>query len=350
MGRASTVRISPASRASPAISHERRPGRQQQPEHHEEPDLGQPRHALGERPGGAAVRQLGVAEDERGHVHRGEPGRVHERRGAVRQEGQRQHGDRVQTRGRQGRAPHQPRTAETGGQAARDTHHQLEHHDPDGERDAVLPHRVGGDQRDEDDGGGVVETRLGLERTGEPLLDRGHPQHREHRRRVRRRGHRAEQHGELPRQAEHVVGAQGHHRHRHGHADGRQGEADPHRRPEVAPRGGQTALGQDDRQRREAQGLGHGGVLELDADERLAEHHAHQQVDQQAGQARPRGDPDGEDRQDRDGRTHQQEQVELVDVEGHESPLSGRLVRESSDASPHRRAPRPAVRTRRTTG
>jgi len=32
-----------------------------------------------------------------------------------------------------------------------------------------------------------------------------------------------------------------------------------------------------------------------------------------------------------------------VDVEGHESPLSGRLVRESSDASPHLRAPRPAV-------
>ena len=350
MGRASTVRIRPASSGEPdGLPREPTRG-EQQPEHHEEPDLGQPRHALRERPGRAAVRQLGVAEDQRGHVHRGEPGRVHERRGAVREEGQRQHGDRVQTRGRQRRAPHQPRTAEAGGQAARDAHHELEHHDPDGERDAVLPHRVGGDQRDEDDGGRVVEPRLGLERTGEPLLDRGHPQYREHRRRVRRRGHRTEQHGELPRQAEHVVRADRHHRHRHGHADGGQGEADPHRGPEVAPRGGQTALGQDDRQRREAQCLGDGRVLELDADELLAEHHAHQQVDQQAGQARPRGDPHGEDRQDRDGRTHQQEQVELVDVEGHESPLSGRLVRESSDASPHRRAPRPAVRTRRTTG
>ena len=53
-----------------------RAGREQQPQHHEQADLGQPRDALGERPGGGAVRQLGVAEDERGDVDRGEAGRV----------------------------------------------------------------------------------------------------------------------------------------------------------------------------------------------------------------------------------------------------------------------------------
>ncbi len=216
--------------------------------------------------------------------------------------------------------------------------------------DAVLAHRLAGDQRDQDDRRGVVETRLGLERARQPLLDRGHAQHREHRRRVGRRGDRAQQPGELPRQAEQVVRADGHHRHRDGDADGGQGEADPHRGPEVAPAGGQSTFGQDDRQRREAQRLGDLRVLELDADELLAQQDAHQQVDQQAGQTGPRGDPHGEDRQDGDGRAHQQEQVELVDVEGHESPLSGRLMRESIDAPTHHRPPRSAVRTRRTTG
>ena len=68
-GRAGSARARPRSRSR------RSRGRcvtrrDQQPEHHEQPDLGQPGHALGERPGGRPVGQLGVAEDQRGDVHR----------------------------------------------------------------------------------------------------------------------------------------------------------------------------------------------------------------------------------------------------------------------------------------
>ena len=52
----------------------------------------------------------------------------------------------------------------------------------------------------------------------------------------------------------------------------------------------------------EAQGVGELGVLERDPEHRLAEQHAHQQVDQQAGQARPGREPDRQDRQEGDRR------------------------------------------------
>ena len=60
-----------------------RSGRQQQPEHHEQPDLRQPGDALGEGPGRGAVRQLAVAEHQRGRVDGGEPGGVQGRRTGV---------------------------------------------------------------------------------------------------------------------------------------------------------------------------------------------------------------------------------------------------------------------------
>ena len=75
-GRATKVSISPATTASTTISQVIRLGREQQAEHDEQPDLGQPGEALGEGPGGGAVRQLGVAEHQRGDVHRGEAGGV----------------------------------------------------------------------------------------------------------------------------------------------------------------------------------------------------------------------------------------------------------------------------------
>ena len=51
-------------------------------------------------------------------------------------------------------------------------------------------------------------------------------------------------------------------------ADGRQGEPRPDRPPDVAPAGGQTALGQDDDQGGDAEGLGELEVLELDPERR----------------------------------------------------------------------------------
>ena len=48
----------------------------QKAEHHEQADLGQPGHAFHERARGPTVGQVGIAEDERGDVHRGEPAGV----------------------------------------------------------------------------------------------------------------------------------------------------------------------------------------------------------------------------------------------------------------------------------
>ena len=295
-------------------------GREQQPQHHEEPDLGEPGDALGEGAGGAAVGQLGVSEDERGDVHRREPGGVHERRGAVGEEGQREHRDGVQARRRQGGAAHQPHAAEAEDQARRHAEQQLVDDDARRHEDPVVGERSGGDEGDEHDRRGVVEARLDLERTDEPLAERHHAQHGEDGGRVGRRRDGAEQDRELPRQTEQVVRGHGHHGDRHRHADGGQRDPEPHRRAHLAPLGGQAALGQDHRQGGEAEGLGDFGVLELDADPGLAERDAHQQVDEQAGQPSPRGDPDGEDRQDRDRRAHQQEEVELMDVEAQCQP------------------------------
>jgi hypothetical protein len=84
------------------------------------PDLGQPRDALGERPGRCPVRQVGVPEHERGDVHRGEAGAVEERRGAVPEERQGEHGERVEAGRRQRRPPHHPCAAEAGGHTERD--------------------------------------------------------------------------------------------------------------------------------------------------------------------------------------------------------------------------------------
>ncbi len=106
-------------------------------------------------------------------------------------------------------------------------------------------------------------------------------------------------------------------RHRDRDADRGQREAEPHRGSDLAPAGGQTALGQDDRQGREAEGVRQLGVLEPDAEAGLPERHAHQQVDEQRGQAGARREPHGQDGEQGDGGPHEHERVELVDVEGH---------------------------------
>ena len=49
-----------------------------EPEQHEQPDLRQPARALGERQHVAAVREVGVAEHQRGDVGREQPGGVRE--------------------------------------------------------------------------------------------------------------------------------------------------------------------------------------------------------------------------------------------------------------------------------
>jgi hypothetical protein len=71
-------------------------GTREQAQHHEQADLRQPPDALDERPGRGAVRQLGVAEDEGGEVHRREPARVDPCGGAVGEHREREDDERVQ--------------------------------------------------------------------------------------------------------------------------------------------------------------------------------------------------------------------------------------------------------------
>ena len=123
---------------------------------------------------------------------------------------------------------------------------------------------TGRDDADQDDGGSVVEARLGLERAGQALGQRHHPQHREDRRRVRGRADGAQQDRQLPGQAEEEVRADRDHGDRHGHAEGRQRQPQPDAGPHLPPVGGETTFGQDDRQRPEAERVGQLGVVERD--------------------------------------------------------------------------------------
>ena len=74
--------------------------------------------------------------------------------------------------------------------------------------------------------------------------------------------------------------------------------------------------------------MGHLGVVEVQPEPGLAERHAHQQVDQQAGQPGTDAEPHGQDRQQQHARADQQDLVERVDVECHRgtSAVGGRRL------------------------
>ncbi|MEZ5094469.1 MAG: hypothetical protein R2740_17390 [Nocardioides sp.] len=298
-------------------------GRDEQPEHHEQPDLGEPGHALGEGPGRGAVRELLVAEHERADVDGGEPGGVNARAGAVGQQSQGQEGQRVEA-GRRQRDPAQhPRPGEADRQADQHAGDQLVDDDAGhggAPYSATAPVEIS-----------VTSTTVGASLSpdsppgaDQPLRQRHHPQHREHRGGIGRRRDRAEQDRELPRHPQQVMPGDRDHRDRHRDPDRGQQEAEPHRRPHLPPRGGETTLGQDQRQRAEADRVRDLGVVELDAGAALPERDPHQEVDQQARQPGSRGQPDGQDGQERDRGAHQHERVELVEVEGHEAPSAAR--------------------------
>ena len=86
--------------------------------------------------------------------------------------------------------------------------------------------------------------------------------------------------------------------HRHGGERDAEAERGAHR----PPVGGQPALGQDEDERGEPERLGERGVVELDAQHRLPEHHPDAEVEQQRGQAEPHGHPDRDDADQHDPR------------------------------------------------
>ena len=87
------------------------------------------------------------------------------------------------------------------------------------------------------------------------------------------------------------------------------GQAD--RGPDVAPLGGQSALGQDDHQSGEAERLGQVGVLELDPETRSPITIPSTRNSSSDGQPDPRADPGGDDRRDQHRSTHQQDGVDV---------------------------------------
>ena len=116
-GRATNVSSSPASTAIADVLQRDAARGDQQPEHHEQPDLREPRDPLAERPGRGAVRQLAVAEHQGGRVDGGETGGVQRRGAGVREDRQGQHGERVEAGGRQRDPAHHPGAAEADQQA-----------------------------------------------------------------------------------------------------------------------------------------------------------------------------------------------------------------------------------------
>ena len=244
-------------------------GRQQQPEHDEQPDLGQPRDALGERSGRGSVRQLLVAEHQGGDVHGGEARGVQRRRAAVRQQRQAQHRERVEAGGRQRGATHHPGAAEPAPRPRSPRRRPARRPTIPATRGRpVLRDGSGRDHGDEHDGGGVVESGLRLEGADQPLRQR-------HRRSTEKTAaasvgerDRPEQHGQLPRQPEQVVGADRHDRHRHRDTEVASDQPQLHRRAHLTPLGGETTLGEDQRQRREAERVRELRVVEADPERR----------------------------------------------------------------------------------
>ncbi len=112
-----------------------------------------------------------------------------------------------------------------------------------------------------------------------------------------------------------------------GHAQRGERHGEPDRGPDHLPAGGQPVLGEDDRQRHQAEGLGEFGVVEPDAESSLTQRQPESQVQQEDRQPGAGGHP-------RRGHRHQQDRGarERCDVQ-----LTHRHVR--SLLTPGRAAP-----------
>jgi hypothetical protein len=75
----------------------------------------------------------------------------------------------------------------------------------------------------------------------------------------------------------------------------------------------------------------------MHADDRLAEHDADEQVEDEAGKAEPHAEPDGYDGCDEDQRAHEKEDVERLDVQQSPLPRPGEatILTEQSGGSVH---------------
>ena len=220
--------------------------------------------------------------------------------------------DGVQTRRRERHPPEHPHPGVPDDQAGDRARDELVGHQADNGGWTVVGDDALADQRDQQHGRCVVEPGLGLEGAAEPARQRHPPQHAEHRGSVGGRGHRTEQHGQLPLQAEQEVGEHGHGGDADPHSDRGQDAAEPDGRPHLGPAGGETAFGEDQGEGGEAERVGDRRVVELDAQPAFAQRDTHQQIDEKAGQAGAYRQPDGEDRGEQNGSPDEEIVVELL--------------------------------------
>ena len=242
--------------------------------------------------------------------------------------------ERVQT-GRPERDPaDQPDTDPADQEPEQRADHQLVEHQPAEMQQPLLADLARADQGDQQHGRGIVQTGLGLQSAPQPRSDRDPPQYREHRGRVRRRGNRPDQYGDLPVQPEHEVRDARDHADADRDPDSRQYDAQRHHRTYFVPPGGQTALGQDHHQRREPERMRELRVLEVDVPRtRLAEHQPHAEIDQQRREPEPPRQPDRDHRDQQHPGPGQQDPVELRNVHRGARPPA------SPEQGPERRKP-----------
>ena len=244
-----------------------------------------------ERAGRGAVRQLNVPQDQRADIHGGEPAGVDECGDAVREHRPDQDREWIEPRGWQCDAPQNLRTEPAKTATDRQAADELEHDQAEQPEDAEL-HRIADCASElasmhEQHSRRIIEAGLGFQRSAQRVRDGNIAEHREDRRSIGRGRDRAQQHRNPERQSEDVVPEQGH-----------QADADPDanrgqqcrqdgRGPDVAPLGGETALGQDHHQRGKAECLRKIGIVEGDSDAGFAHHHAETEEQQQRRAGRP---------------------------------------------------------------
>ena len=90
------------------------------------------------------------------------------------------------------------------------------------------------------------------------------------------------------------------------------------------PPGGEAAVGEDEDERGDAERLGEAGVVEPDAQARLAQRHPDPEVDQQRGQADAGGQAYREHGDEDDARTDAEQEGQIVHVA---CPLPSRRAR-----------------------
>ena len=276
--------------------------RREQAEGQEHGDLAQPGGPLLEALQRHRMADAGVPGDQPGDEHREEAAPLEHAGGGEYPEGQRQHHDRVE-RALEVGAVHDLGDDDAADDADQPADGGLEcevdeevDHGPFARRDSELHQRDG-----EEDGDRVVRSRLHFERRADAVadVDAADPEQEEHRGRVGRRHHRAEDQPVHPRQAEDQVGRDRDQPCRQDDAERREHARRPRRDPKRRGPRREARIEEDDRERHAADEERRPAIVELDAERAiLAGEQPDGQEDEEERRAEAEADEAGEHRRD----------------------------------------------------